>query len=205
MSEKCGLCEQPVLKKILVGKIVAIDVGHGWNTSSLYDLGATGNGTHEQIINAKVANRAKKILETLGAVVHVFDYSDAGSPRLWLAEKGKRAGIVRADVFVSIHHNAFNGSAQGTETLVHSQATDADVKLAQSIHKQLIANLKLTDRGVKYQRLGVLAGCPPNIPACLTEAFFIDSVRFKGTIPDEVLEAEALAISLGIKDYLVTL
>lgn len=204
MKEKCELCDQVVLNKVLSGKIVAIDVGHGWNQSAIYDVGAVGNGAKEQELNAKVALKVQSILQTLGAVVHVFDYADAKSPRLWLSEKGKRAGTVKADVFVSIHHNAFDGSAQGTETLVHSNATAEDVRLANAIQKQLISHLKLTDRGVKYQKLGVLGGCPAEIAACLTEAFFIDSVRFKGSIPESVIESEALAIALGIKDFLVS-
>lgn len=202
MKEKCELCDQPVLNKVLSGKIVALDVGHGWNQSAVYDVGAVGNGAKEQELNAKVAYKVQSILQTLGAVVHVFNYTDANSPRLWLSEKGKRAGAVKADVFVSIHHNAFDGSAQGTEVLVESQATQADVKLAKTIQVQLLSALKLTDRGVKWKQLGVLRGCPAHIPACLTEAFFIDSVRFKGSIPEDVLDKEALAIALGIKEFL---
>lgn len=204
MSEKCVLCGQTTLNKILSAKIVALDVGHGWSQSAAYDVGAVGNGAKEQELNAKVAYKVQAILQTLGAVVHVFDYADAGSPRLWLSEKGKRAGAVKADVFVSIHHNAFDGSAQGTETLVHSKATTEDVKLARLIQNELVAHLKLPDRGMKWKQLGVLGGCPTSIPACLTEAFFIDSVRFKGSIPESVLEAEALAIALGIKEFLVS-
>jgi N-acetylmuramoyl-L-alanine amidase len=197
----CELCGQP--SNTLSGKVIALDVGHGWNQSDIYDAGAVGNGTTEQVLNAKVANRAAELLRSMGAVVHVFDYARAGSARLWLSEKGKRAGAIKADVFISIHHNAFNGSAQGTETLVHTQATSEDVKLAKIIHSKLIEQVKLADRGVKWQKLGVLGGCPASIPACLTEAFFVDSVRFKGSIPELIIEAEALAIALGIKEFLV--
>lgn len=200
----CPLCDQEVLNKVLAGKIVALDVGHGWNTSATYDVGAIGNKATEQELNAKTAKRAAEILRLLGATVHVFDYSDMSSPRLWLSEKGKRAGAVKADVFVSIHHNAFDGSAQGTETLVHSLATAEDVKLAKMIQAKLVEQLKLTDRGIKYQQLGVLKGCPESIPCCLTEGFFIDSVRFKGSIPAEVTEQYALGLALGIKQYLVS-
>lgn len=204
MKEKCELCDQVVLKKVLAGTIVAIDVGHGWSQAAAYDVGATGNGAKEQELNGKVSYKVQSILQALGASVFVFNYADAGSPRLWLSEKGKRAASVNADVFVSIHHNAFDGSAQGTETLVHSKATEQDVALAKAIQKQLVEHLKLTDRGVKWKQLGVLGGCPASIPACLTEAFFIDSVRFGGKIPEDVLDKEALAIALGIKDFLVS-
>jgi N-acetylmuramoyl-L-alanine amidase len=202
MAENCELCEQPILTKVLSGKTIALDVGHGWNTTSLFDAGAVGNNTTEHELNKLTAYRASEILETLGAKVFVFNYENE-KERLGLRDKGKRAGGVKADVFVSIHHNAFNGSAQGTEVLVHSDATTEDVKLAKMIHSKLIEHLKLTDRGVKWQKLGVLDGCPASIPACLTEAFFIDSVRFKGSIPDSIIEAEALAIALGIKEFLV--
>ncbi len=203
MKEKCELCEQPVLENVLVGKIVAIDVGHGWSQAAAYDVGAKGNGTTEQELNAKVTYKVQAILQTLGAVVHVFDYSAKDSPRLWLSEKGRRAGAVKANVFVSIHHNAFNGSAQGTEVLVHSQATEEDVALAKKIHARIMEHVGFTDRGIKWQQLSVLKGCPTSIPACLTEAFFMDWRTFAGKIPEDVIEAEALAIAMGIKDYLV--
>lgn len=204
MTEACKLCNQITEKKILTGKVVALDIGHGWGSSSAYDVGAQGNGTVEQVINAKVAYRVGELLRPLGATVHVFDYADASSPRLWLSEKGKRAGAVKADVFVSIHHNAFDGSVQGTETLIHSQATAADQVLARAIQKHLVEATKFTDRGLKWEQLGVLSGCPSKIPACLTEAFFIDWRGFKGAIPEDLLEAEAVAISQGIREYCVS-
>lgn len=204
MTEACKLCGQSINDKVLAGRVIALDVGHGWGSSSAYDVGAQGNGTVEQVINAKVAYRVADLLRPLGATVHIFDYADNGSPRLWLSEKGKRAGTVKADVFVSIHHNAFDGSAQGTETLVHSQATAADQVLARAIQKHLVEATKFTDRGLKWKQLGVLSGCPSEIPACLTEAFFIDWRGFKGAIPEALLEAEAVAISQGIREFLVS-
>ena len=195
----CKLCGQP--SNALAGKVIALDVGHGWNQSAIYDAGAVGNNTTEHELNKLTAYRASEILETLGAKVFVFNYENE-KERLGLRDKGKRAGGVKADVFVSVHHNAFNGSAQGTETLVHTQATSEDVKLANSIQVRLVLELKLTYRGVKYQQLGVLSGCPAAIPACLTEGFFIDWKGFSGKIPEEVTESYALGLARGIKEFL---
>ena len=195
----CKLCGQP--SNALAGKVIALDVGHGWNQSAIYDAGAVGNNTTEHELNKLTAYRASEILETLGAKVFVFNYENE-KERLGLRDKGKRAGGVKADVFVSVHHNAFNGSAQGTETLVHTQATSEDVKLANSIQVRLVEELKLTNRGVKYQQLGVLSGCPASIPACLTEGFFIDWKGFSGKIPEEVTESYALGLGRGIKEFL---
>ena len=199
---KCQLCDQEILSQVLKGKIIALDVGHGWNTTALFDVGAEGNSKTEQELNKVTANKAAEFLKTLGATVHVFEYSDPNL-RLSLREKGKRAGVVKADVFVSIHHNAFNGQAQGTETCIDSEATAEDSVLAKAIQARLVEHLGFLDRGIKQQPLGVLKGCPPAIPACLTEGFFIDAARFKGVIPADVTEAYALGLAIGIKDYLV--
>ena len=201
-AAKCQMCDQPILEKILLGKVVALDVGHGWGNSALFDAGAIGNGRTEYELNSLVAKKVAEILSTLGAKVHVFDYAPDTSERLFLNQKGKKAGEVKANVFVSIHHNAFNGTAQGTETLVHSLSTTLDEKLANCIQDQLVDKLKLTNRGIKERQLGVLKGCPTEIPACLTEAFFIDFFGLKNNIPEQLLENEALGIALGIKDFL---
>lgn len=201
-AAKCQMCDQPILEKILLGKVVALDVGHGWGNSALFDAGAIANGRTEYEINSLVAKKIAEILKTLGAVVHVFDYAPDTSERLFLNQKGKKAGEVGANVFVSIHHNAFNGTAQGSETLIHSLAETHDEILADCIQKQLVDKLKLTNRGIKAQQLGVLKGCPTKIPACLTEAFFIDFVGLKNKIPEQLLNDEALGIALGIKDFL---
>jgi N-acetylmuramoyl-L-alanine amidase len=199
---KCALCDQEILNEVLKGKVIAIDIGHGWNTTALFDVGAEGNGTTEYELNKATALKSAEHLRTLGAVVHVFDYSNPDM-RLTLREKGKRAGTVKADVFISIHHNAFNGQAQGTEVCIDSEAMPEDSKLAKAILVRLVEHLGFLDRGIKQQPLGVLKGCPTSIPACLTEGFFIDAARFKGTIPKETTDAYALGLAIGIKDYLV--
>jgi len=197
----CPLCKTDIQEQILQGRTVALDVGHGWNTSPKWDAGAEGNGLTEYELNRAVAYRVKALLESVGARVAVFDYHDP-AVRLTLRQKGARAGDVKADVFVSVHHNAFNGHAQGTEVLLETAATVEDVKLATKIHTRLIEYVGLRDRGIKRQDLSVLRGCPTSIPAILTEGYFIDHVSFGGSIPPEYSERYAVGLSLGIKDYL---
>lgn len=198
---KCALCHQDTDSIVLAGKVVALDVGHGWNTSPKWDAGAEGNGLTEYELNRAVAYRVKQLLESVGARVAVFDYHDP-AVRLTLRQKGSRAGDVKANVFVSIHHNAFNSHAQGTETLLETAATAEDVKLATKIHARLIEHVGLRDRGIKRQDLSVLRGCPTSIPAVLTEGYFIDHVSFGGSIPPEYSERYSLGLALGIRDYL---
>lgn len=200
--QKCTTCNQTITPKSLNGKIVALDVGHGWSKAAAFDVGAIGNNVNEQSLNAEVGRIVKNILEDKGAQVHLFDYTGEDSPRLFLREKGLQAGKVNADVFVSIHHNAFNGSVQGTETLVDDDATEQDLILAKEIQTELLKSLNYANRGVKRQPLGVLKGCPVKIPACLTEGFFIDWKYFNGKISDSVTKAYAQGLAAGLENYL---
>lgn len=199
----CPTCHQEIQNKVLAGKIIAIDVGHGWASGAAFDVGATGNNANEQALNAEVARLVKTDLENKGATVHVFDYTSESSQRLFLRQKGQRAGDVKANVFVSIHHNAFDGSVNGTETLVDDQATQEDLRLAKAIQNALLKELGYANRGVKRQSLGVLKGCPTSIPACLTEGFFIDWKYFNGKIPSTVTVGYANGISRGLESFLL--
>lgn len=198
----CPTCKQSVPDRTLDGKIIAIDVGHGWGSGAAFDVGAQGNGANEQALNAEVARLVKIDLENKGAVVHVFDYTSESAPKLFLRQKGKRAGEVKAHLFVSIHHNAFDGSVNGTETLVDDDATQEDIDLARSIQTNLLKELNYANRGVKRQQLGILRGCPPTIPACLTEGFFIDWKYFGGKIPASVTVSYAKGVAKGIEEFL---
>lgn len=198
----CPTCNQSVPDKVLDGKVVALDVGHGWGSGAAFDVGAQGNNTNEQALNAEVARLVKRDLESKGATVHVFDYTSDTAPKLFLRQKGKRAGEVNAHVFVSIHHNAFDGTVNGTETLVDDDATHEDIELAKAIQINLLKELAYPNRGVKRQQLGVLRGCPPVIPACLTEGFFIDWKYFNGRIPSTAIVSYAKGLALGIEEFL---
>lgn len=198
---KCPTCNQTITPKSLDNKVIAFDAGHGWGKAAAFDVGAVGNNVNEQSLNAEVARLAKSMLEDKGAIVHVFDYTSEDSPRLFLRDKGLRAGKVNAQIFVSIHHNAFDGSAQGTETLVDDDATQEDLKLAKAIQTELVNSLGYPNRGVKKQSLGVLKGCPVSIPACLTEGFFIDWKNYGGKIPKDIINSYAKGIVKGIENY----
>jgi len=200
---QCAMCGQEVKDTSTLTKLkglhVALDVGHGWGSFGEFDVGAIGNGATEYELNYLTATICSYLLTSKGAKVSIFNYPKADKMRLTLVEKGRRAGIVGANLFVSIHHNAFNGAAQGTETLVHKSATASDLKFAECVQNALVKELLMTDRGVKKQSLGVLAGVPEHIPAILTEGFFIDSKDFHGKIPNELSERYARGVAAGIE------
>jgi N-acetylmuramoyl-L-alanine amidase len=193
----------PQPKPTLAGKSIAIDVGHGSykdRDGSGWEPGAVELPVREWNLNVIAAKECAEKLRSLGATVDVFQY-DPESPKLTLGEKGARSE--EHDVFVSIHHNSSdNPNAQHSLTLIHTNGTAEDSKLAQSIEKQLVAVCKVGDGGVRRQNLGVLSTVPPSVKACcLTEGFFITG-RLPEP-PDQLAKAEGGAIAQGIADYLV--
>lgn len=108
-----------------------------------------------------------------------------------------------ADLFLSVHCNAFDGRARGTETLYYPQSTEGR-RLAESVQQELcglfaILDPDLPDRGLKERGdLAVLYAT--DMPAILVECAFIDNeldAFFLMNYGNEI----ARAIARGVTDY----
>lgn len=103
----------------------------------------------------------------------------------------------QADIFVSIHFNAFNGHATGTETFV--SYTPHSVMAGHAIQQNICAVLELPDRGIK-ENMNLLVINSTTMPAVLVEVCFIDNdddiKRYM-----ERKEQAADAIATGIIQY----
>ena len=175
--------------------IVLIDPGHGGTAP-----GATHHGMRESDINLDTANMVMEILAADGIVrAYTTRYTDvtvANSDRAEMANQ-------LADIFVSIHYNAANGRAHGTETLYF--VTDAEEgrsfnsrHLAQIIQNQLIAELGSVDRGLR-DRPGIIVLNQTRIPSVLVEVGFMDNPEEAARIADPAYRRRAAeAIVRGI-------
>lgn len=108
-----------------------------------------------------------------------------------------------ADAFVSIHCNAFDGSARGAETLVHDMVGGGS-KLGQCIQPQLVEALQqvdkdFPDRGLKSRPLLTVLHATA-MPAALVECAFIDNGRDALILMQRKKEI-AGAIARGVTDY----
>ena len=153
---------------------IFIDAGHNFSGD---DTGAQGNGIREQDITFMIANKLKSLLTSAGHEVFMSrnrlednvgsTLSDSLNTRVNLAN---RYGV---HLFVSIHCNAFDGQANGTETLVYSFDSLA-MEYAKRIQKSIIEKVGTTNRGVKERKdLAVLR--KTSMPAVLIETAFIDN------------------------------
>lgn len=211
--ERAPLCEVdpdefPLAPGSLAGLTIALDVGHGYTSTGSFDPGAVNGfdrSVTEYLANQETARQLRPMLEAAGARVTVFDYARGTPERLTLRQKGARAR--GNDVFISIHHNAFNGAVQGTEVLVDDAvATRPDRQLAGALQRGLMDAIwdgdAGYDRGVKAQALGVLRGAAGLVGAkVLVECYFIDHRDVTRAALPELTRRSALGIARGIDAY----
>ncbi|HEY3426822.1 MAG TPA: N-acetylmuramoyl-L-alanine amidase [Negativicutes bacterium] len=159
----------------LKNKVIAIDPGHGGS-----DSGAVGlNKTQEKTITLAVAQKMQVLLEKAGAKVLMTRKNDRdvyGPNASAVDELNARAMVGnnnKADVFVSIHINAFTSpSACGTATYYYSKSA-YDMLLAQNIQNSLVSVGGLLNRGISSANFYVIKHT--NMPAILAELAFISN------------------------------
>lgn len=187
--------------KSLSELVVILDPGHGGT-----DPGGVGNGFMEKNVVLNIArhmNRyfAKTPIQT--KMTRTDDYFVSLDFRTDFAAKNQ------GDIFVSLHTNAYNNSANGTETFYYAKtaATNPYVKesRALSIYMQnrMLETWNLTNRGINpfgYGNLHVLR--ENTMPATLIEMGFIDSSKDIQYIKSEVeRERMGKALFLATLDY----
>ena len=161
----------------LEDKVIVLDAGHGGS-----DTGAVGTyGTTEKSVTLAVALKTEKILQDSGMKVVMTRRTDidvASPDASNVQELQARVDKIppQADLFISIHCNAFtNPASHGMETYYHG-ANYGGQRLAQLLNEELAKFGGLFNRGVKAANFYVIKRA--NCPASLIELGFI-------TNPDE--------------------
>jgi len=122
--------------------------------------------------NREVAKRVIKFLKELGHEVIECTVDKAVSKKAYLDKVVEMANRYKANYFLSIHFNKFNGKAHGVEAFTYQ-----GIKLdqAERIVKN-ISSLGFTNRGVKDgSGLSVIRNT--NAKAILVECCFIDNIE----------------------------
>ena len=176
---------------------VFLNAGHAPNGNP--DPGASNRitGLRECDVAKNIADLVEKYLVAAGVEVVGNLQSDS------LDEVVQSSNNLSADVFISIHCNAFNEMANGTEVWYYHTSRNGR-KLADCIQRQIVDSLGTADRGAKGavphtdNSLYVLNNT--DAVAVLVETAFIDNAE------DEVLlrtrqDDFARAIARGITDY----
>lgn len=163
---------------------VIIDPGHGMSNrrSGVFDPGAESKGFREADIAMDWANELRGILLDRGHKVVRTRKDNADT-----ASITARAAIAKqygGDIMLSLHCNAYNGKAEGTETFFRGEANRP---LAERINLAVVNALETVNRGVKtegqsqHATLAVMSFQP----CFLIEIGFIDTAldRAKMLVP----------------------
>jgi len=172
--------------------IIVIDPGHGGKFEvggSSANNAISASGVLEKNITLRMAFLVREQLALIaasGGHSLTIILTREKDENLGLAARANIGKKSKADLFLCIHCNAFNGKARGTETLISPVASGntnhaADKTFAQLIQTAVFKTIqardsKAVDRGVKDQKLGVLRDSDLGTKArgCLVEMEFID-------------------------------
>ena len=175
---------------------VFLNPGHAPNGEP--DAGACNRitGLRECDVAKSIADLVEKYLVAAGVEVVGNLQSDSLSA---VVNASDSSG---ADVFISIHCNAFNEMANGTEVWYY-HTSKAGKRLAECIQRQIVDSLGTTNRGAKPAvpgENGLYVLTNTDAVAVLVETAFIDNPT-----DEELLRTRqddfARAIARGVTDY----
>lgn len=168
--------------------LIAIDCGHGCPP----DTGASGCGKQEDTLAKNLGFKIAKIIASQGHQVKMVRPSTAKSVNNSLSLRANYANAAKADLYVSIHFNAFSSvSAHGAEVWIHSSSSS--IKNRANAVLDNICALGYARRGVKIGNFAVLR--LTNMPAMLIECCFITNQKDVDRYDENKV---ALAIAKGI-------
>lgn len=211
-------------------RLIVIDPGHGGTDPGKQNARLK---LDEKDMALDVALRLRKILEQRGYRVIMTRTTDkrfANNPEVDLPLRAEVANREGADLFVSIHFNAIDGDVArvyGTETYVMTpqfqlstqperdrsmvkeqypgnRQDAANALLGFQLHRQLVADLKTSDRGYKRYRLAVLR--PLKCPGVLVEAAYLSNDTEARRVATPEFRAQiAESVADGIGNYAAVL
>lgn len=156
--------------------IVAIDPGHGGA-----DDGCYREGVSEARVNLELAGKLCEKLEALGFEVVMLREDNETLPSL--EDRVTQAAKAGADIFVSIHQNAYDGTESGVsgiETWYCDSLSDSG-RLARLIHDGAVEKSGAVDRGIQEtDELYVVRNA--SMPACLIETAFLSDPGERASI-----------------------
>lgn len=181
-----------------MSKLIAVDAGHGLHTAGK----RTPDGEREWSFNNRVVIALINELHRLGLRTIRLD-DPSGQRDVPLAERTRKANNAKADVLVSVHHNAFKGTWGGhTGTEVYSYPNSKKgAELAKKLQPELAKAYGLKDRGAKTANFHMLR--ESNVPTILTEGGYMDStIDIVKMRDNEVLKQAGITIARNVSEWL---
>lgn len=185
-------------------KIIALDAGHGMHTAGKRCLKAIDpNETREWWLNDRIADRVQELLAAYDCSVLRVD-DTTGAKDISLSARVKAANAAKADIYISIHHNAGINGGNGGGTVVFYYAGAARQMQAYKLYNAVTSRTGLvgnrSDKVVGKDRKSLYVIRNTTMPAFLIENGFMDS---QVDTPVILSQAHAEKTAQGIVDFLV--
>ena len=184
-------------------KIIALDAGHGMHTAGKRCLKSIDpNETREWWLNDRIADRVQEMLAAYDCTVLRVD-DTTGAKDISLSARVKAANAAKADIYISVHHNAGINGGSGGGTVVFYYAGAARQMQAYKLYNAVISRTGLVGNrsskvaGNDQKSLYVIRNT--NMPAFLIENGFMDS---RADTPIILTQEHAEKTAQGIVDFL---
>ena len=195
------ICPCTVFAASVNKKIIVIDAGHGG-----WDPGKVGeNEALEKDINLAIAEDLQILLEIGGAIVFLTRGSDVALGDTKNADLKARAAMptdMQADIFVSIHQNAFpSEKVRGAQAFYYGDSENSK-RLAETIQGRIRSYLDVANRKEAKADTSYFLLKRTQTPAVLIECGFLTNSQERRMLMEEnYQEKMAWALYLGILDY----
>jgi len=198
----------------LNGKTVCIDPGHGGTAlTDSYRVGPTGE--REEWVNLRVGLLLQKMLEEKGAKVIITRTEDKFIP---LPDRARMAVDNKADIFVSIHHNATADSTVNFPIIYfHGNASEnlAGVAFGKLLAAELVKTLYKNQVSPNENFVSLVSDFTVfaesgtsvlrntyGIPAVLAEAsFFTNAIEEQKLKQEDHNKDEAMAFTAALESF----
>jgi len=181
---------------------LAIDAGHAFNTAGK----RTPDGEREWTFNNKVALALTEEINKYEGVQVIRLDDPTGNYDVPLLNRTNKANTEKADLLVSIHHNAFQGvwgTHGGTETIIWNGtygSKSTTKSFATLVLNKILPAYGLRSRGVKEANLHMLR--ESNMTAVTIEGGFMDSTTDIVKLRDDnVLKNVGIAIAKAVAEF----
>lgn len=182
---------------------IVIDAGHGVNTLGKRCLKKLDSKqTREWTLNDRIADKLAALLVSYNCEVLRTD-DTTGAKDVALANRVKAANDWKADVFISIHHNAGvnGGSGGGVQVFWCSSKTERE-KQAKALYDQVISQTGLKgNRATPVAKKNFYVIKNTSMPAFLLENGFMDSAT---DVPVILSDAHAEKTAKALLNFLIS-
>jgi N-acetylmuramoyl-L-alanine amidase len=159
---------------VLAGHSIAIDPGHGG-----IDSGASGNRVAEKDITLAISAKLAALLEQYGVNVILTREEDIdyytrgkGGKRNDLLERIKRIEDSGAELFLSIHCNAYRGANLSGAQVFYNPQLEQNKKLAETLQR-VLKGFPMGNKRQAKEDLHILLLKKINIPGVLIETGYV--------------------------------